>query len=350
MKQNVVTEMLLDNLRLVTFSWRLLNEQPDIKDDFLVRVIDDTRWPKDSVFFAVDAANCRHLLISIRDQEQVISDTKSAGVQIREHILDDIIIGRRKFIDIVCLKPNLNDLFTILIGEIFESLNTDLNNANGICIKTLERWRELIEKGFQEKIGENQIIGLFGELNLLLKLVRCNPHTLECWKGPLKARHDFMAPGISVEVKTSKRRYGRIIEINGYDQLEPLHGNSLYLSYIKLESTTDGISIKDIIGDISKNSVEKELFFTLLAGAGFNEETINYADNFKFRIVEDRTYNVENSFPHLTSKSFKGDALPPGILKITYEIDISNEPPFPLDADNEEKLIETISQSYHEAS
>jgi hypothetical protein len=345
MNLNVPIDMIFDNLRLVTFGWHLLKEQPDTKEDFLVRVIDDARWLKDSVFFAVDANNYRHLFISVQMQSPVITDNKSAGVQIYERILDDIK-GRRKFIDVVCLKPDLNDLFNILIGEIFDGLNPDLNNSNDICVKTLSRWRELIEKGFQEKISEHQIIGLFGELNLLLKLVKSNPNTLEYWKGPLKARHDFMAPGISIEVKTSKRRYGRFIEINGYDQLEPLPGNSLFVLYIKLESTMEGISIKDIIGDILKNSVEKELFFTLLAGAGFSVDIINFAENFKFRIVEDRIYDVENNFPHMTSKSFKGDSLPPGILKISYEIDISNEPPFPLNAENEEKLIEKISQGY----
>jgi hypothetical protein len=336
--------MLLDNLQLVIYSWRLLKEKPDTKGDLLVRVVEDIRWPKDSIFFAVDANNYRHLLISVGEQSRIKTDIKSAGVQIREHILDDIE-DRRKFIDMICLKPSLNDLFTILIGEIFDGLNPDLNNSNEICRKTLERWREFIERGLQEKISESQIIGLFGELYILLKLIKRNPRALEYWKGPLGARHDFMIPGISIEVKTSKKRYGRIIEVNGYDQLEPLPGSSLFIAYIKLEPTPDGISIKDIIEDILNSSVEKEIFTTLLGGAGFSVEIINSAENLKFRVVEDRIYDVEKDFPHLTSKSFKGDVLPPGVLKLSYQIDISNEPPFPLNSENLERLIEKIFQS-----
>jgi hypothetical protein len=343
-KKNALIDMMLENLRLVTLSWRLLKEQPETKEDFLVRVIEDIRWPKDSVFFAVDANNYRHLLISAGEQSQVKTDLKSAGVQIREHILDDIK-GRRKFIDVVCLKPGLNDLFTLLIGEIFEDLSPDLHNSNEICVKILERWREFIERGLQKKISEHQIIGIFGELYVLLKLIKRNPRTLEYWRGPLQSRHDFMAPGVSIEVKTSKKRYGRSIEINGYDQLEPIPGSSLYISFIKLESIPDGISIKDIIDDILKSSIEKEIFYALLSGIGFDVETIKSTENLKFRVVEDRIYDVENDLPHLTSKSFKGDTLPPGILKLSYQIDMSNEPPFPLNSENEEKLFDNMSQS-----
>jgi hypothetical protein len=53
-----------------------------------------------------------------------------------------------------------------------------------------------------------------------------------------------------------------------------------------------------------------------------------------------RTYDVTGfAFPSITRSSFAAGDIPPGTLRISYSIDLTNEPPLPLGASEAESVI-----------
>src|SRR3954452_21564402 len=97
-------------------TWRIL-ERLDARD-LRVRELVSDGSSNAGFRFAVglDLLGRRHLLVPVEPNRKVVEDRRSAGVQVVRHTLVD---GQeiRTFVDVVCAKAHLNELFDVVANE-----------------------------------------------------------------------------------------------------------------------------------------------------------------------------------------------------------------------------------------
>jgi hypothetical protein len=171
----------------VESSWALLENSISDPRDLRVREVDKLNLPLGRPLFAVDADQHRHLLIPILPSPKIREDKQSAGVHIVMHRLLDNN-QPKLFIDVICRKPHLNKLFSIITSEMLNLLAEDSSRPHLTCQQVLNRWRELLEKEPSMLPDMQTLTGLFGELWQLRRLVGINPESVNFWFGPIGGR------------------------------------------------------------------------------------------------------------------------------------------------------------------
>ena len=140
------------------------------------------------------------------------------------------------------------------------------------------------------------------------------------WGGPDFRSHDIELEEFDVEVKSTLLKSKTEITISSLYQFD--FQKKLFLYFIRLEKTKEGININMLVKDLialgySKNDLESKLMqMGYPLGNSAREE--NYT------ILEKRKYAVDSNFPRITLDSFKENHLFESITKITYNINLSN--------------------------
>lgn len=314
----------------VEYTWKLLDSSSPPLHDLRVRELDELTILGEHPLFAIDGSGQRQILIPVDNSRKLREDTASSGVQIISRQMIDA--GQlRSYAVVVCRKTHLNELFSIISTEILNALVSESSHPDLVALKVLNRWRELLERAPSERPDMQTIVGVFGELWQLKKLVDINPASVSCWQGPLDARHDIMAGSISLEVKASLARTGRFIVIHGHEQLEPVSDGRLYLASLKLERVEEaGENLLDLVHGITNAGGDQAVLLPLLAHVGFTSHTLELCGDIRFVVKESLVYPVEDLFPRIVSESFLNGKLPNGVVKVDYTIDLTNEPPYPL--------------------
>lgn len=311
-------------------SWQLLEEQTVASSGLRVREILEIAFGSEHPLIALDSEGQRHVLIPVASSKRMREDRRSSGVQIvTQPLLDGDV--RRVFIDVVCRKPHLHELFAVVVSEMLDQLKVDASSPDLTCIAVLERWRELLEKELSGRPTMETLTGLFGELWHLREIVRLGSEGLRCWTGPTGARHDFSGGQIGLEVKATLRRHGRFFEIHGHEQLEALPGGQLYLGTLNLEHLPgSGESVPELVTSIATAGGDHHALLTRISAMGILPADLEQTRDVTFRVVEHRMYVVDDTFPRIVAASFNDGRLPSGVLRISYQIDLTTQPPDPL--------------------
>jgi Putative PD-(D/E)XK family member, (DUF4420) len=324
-------------------TWSILEDLRGAGDTFPVREIADVDGPEGRPLCAIDDQWRRHLLIPVADAGAIAEDRRSAGVQVGPHMLVDRD-QTRPFVDLICLKSHLNELFLILVREVLDAYGVDALDPSRTCIRVLERWRELIEHEIAPQPGIDHLIGLYAELWHLRELARRTAAAGTVWTGPLGTRHDFVAPGLALEVKASKSRHGRFVEIHGPDQLEPPAGGELYLATMKVDPIpgSAGERLIDVVDDLIEMAVDRRLVLQRLLRLGMRIEDLEREGVERYSVRESRVYAVSRDFPRITPATFVGGSVPAGVINLSYQLDLSSEPPFPLDQAGVDRVYDRL--------
>jgi hypothetical protein len=290
----------------------------------------------------LDVAGRRHLLFPIKGDTLVVEDQRSGGVRFSRRVLEDES-GGRVFVDVICAKAHLNELFDIVASEMVDEVaSRGADHPDVGCRRVLDRWRELLDREADAVSGVEKVIGVFGELFHLRELVRIDPRAVALWTGPTGSRHDFQGSGASLEVKATQTRHGRFFEISSHDQLEPLPGLPLYLGCLKVERVgSGGDTLSDLITDLTDLGADRGRINTLVAQAGMKPRDLE-KEAPAFRVMEHRFYDVDLTFSGVTSRSFVGGQLPKGVMRLRYLLDLSSEPPDPVPTEMLHEVFRTI--------
>ena len=307
-----------------------------------VRVRDsDVRAPAGPVLHGLEVNGLRHLLVPLTHDQHPTEDRKSAGVQIRVRRLIESSAEHR-YLDVVCLLPHLNQLFSIVSDEMLAGMAEHSAGAPEACQLVLNRWRELLERPAQPLLGPERQAALLAELAWVEKIARVNPQrALDVWRGPLNDRHDFVASRCAVEVKSTLAREGRLIEIHGERQLEA--DVPLYLAIHRYEQREPGATIPASVAALVELGVDRLRLLKLLARIGFDERDAEVYRNTQFKETEFRAYAVSNEFPRIVPSSFRSGSVPERIMTLRYTIDLEGEPPVPLDSESLGEVIECLA-------
>lgn len=316
-------------LQEVKEAWGLLEQEARPSGDGTIAT-SGSSWTfrGHQILLGYDDRGRRHLLIPIGDREEVKPDKGSAGVHLLDHALVDG--GRlRRFLDLVCRKPHLQDLFSVIVADIVESLEVP-GRADQTVRGVLERWRELLEAERLEAPSLEKLVGVFAELHVLGELAVHSSRAAGAWLGPDGERHDIVTPTGSIEVKGTRSRVGRQVEIHGVEQLEPPTSGDLYLAYVRVERDPNGQSVLNLVAALERAGCAAEHLRGALLKLGITAAHDEEVRAVLLTVRERTTYLVGDDFPRIVRSSFPGDRLPEGVLGLNYQIDLSSEPPTPL--------------------
>lgn len=175
-----------------------------------------------------------------------------------------------------------------------------------------KRWRELVGNDIKDRA----IYSIIAELLVLEHKLATDPSAE--WAATRMGSHDIECDKESCEVKSTCKRYGAEITIAGQHQL--VHTKPLYLYFLRMEESLEGISINDmkirlIQAGYNAGKIELELQQQGLEhGASIR--------NLKYKVLEQRKYVVDENFPCITRESFKNNQPPAGITQIIYTVDL----------------------------
>jgi hypothetical protein len=305
----------------------------------------DVRVAAGPVLHGLDMKGSRHLLIPITGSDAPVEDRNSTGVQIQvRSLIEDG--ATRRFLDVVCLKPDLNQLYSTVVDEMLLEIHERPGSADAACHDVLERWRELLESGRQKLLLIERQVALLAELEWVTLIGNHNAETaVTSWRGPLMGRQDFVSGSTALEVKATLAREGRFAEIHGDRQLEPPDGGILYLSFHRYERVpVGGKSIPDQIDLALASGIDRQRLLTLVAQAGYDTRDSEAYRTFRFSRTEFRVYQVDALFPKLIPASFAAGVTPERVGEVRYVIDLEGEPPAPIGEPAIEALLESLGR------
>lgn len=284
---------------------------------------------------AVDAIGRRHLLVPLRDGEAFAEDRSSSGVQLvrADH-------GGDHYLAVVCNNHDLDDVFARFCKELLEILDGSPMAAKH-AVDALARWRRLFADAQPDALGDTQLVGLLAELLVLEEIVARDPsRRVNIWTGPSKSQHDFRAGPSALEVKATTVREGRVVSISSIDQLVTPEGGSLHLVHYRFEHDPAGESLPGVVERIQELSVDHQDLLARLAANGYLPADADKYRTRTYSVVETRTYDVDSlAFPKIVPSSFKGGKQPAGTQRLSYAIDLVNEPPHPLSDRDVDSLL-----------
>jgi hypothetical protein len=292
------------------------------------------------VLIGVDNTGCRQLLVPLQAGEPFADDLSGGSVH-----LVRIAHGGVNFLCAVCLSRDLDDVFSQFAYELLGSLSGEKNAAK-IVLSELDRWRQLFSDAPRTLLSDPKIIGLLAELQMLESIVAKDPsRRIASWTGPNGSEHDFRSGAVAIEVKATGVREGRRVSISSVDQLQAPEGGSLHLAHSQYSPDSSGDSLPDAIDRVIALNVLRTDLYKQLELVGYHlGQREEYLEK-RFALIERRVYDVsDSSFPRITRSSFAIGDLPPGTLKLTYQVDLSNEPPVPLSAVAVKALIAKIAK------
>jgi hypothetical protein len=215
------------------------------------------------------------------------------------------------------------DLSCVIFNSIKEI--TEQQKSAEIFKEMILKWSVFFSNKKNDKLGEKEIMGLWGEIYVVKNLILANQNDvneiLSSWRGPYDEEKDFKFSDIHIEVKTIKQD-GEVIEISSEFQLTPENNIPIDLRVIKVRPEDNGSNLSQIVEDTVNLIIQKNGQVDVFYAAIIQKVRIidlNEYDNYCFALNKDQSYNASNSeFPKITSTELKD-----GITKVKYKINLS---------------------------
>jgi hypothetical protein len=228
------------------------------------------------------------------------------------------------------LDKNFNDLFNDLTLSLYQIIKDirDVSEYSAIFIQTFHKWSEFFIDKKVDRLSDEVIKGLFGELHILKSLAKASPSwkindTLKSWQGPYDKGHDFIFEDKNIEVKT-KNLTGQTIRISSEYQLEQELGKELELVVISVVlDPVNGASLRELAELIKVLVITRMGDVTILIDA-LNQKNLTFKnmheyDNYRYVIVKEDVYDPTMiDFPKLIKSK-----LPDSINGVKYNLNLS---------------------------
>lgn len=215
---------------------------------------------------------------------------------------------------------NRRNEFSLLCADFIEpgAENWKRKSLTARPLAWWEGWRDLLGN----TVRHMKPHAVLGELLVYEYLLNQNGGSVS-WTGPRGASHDLQCVGMDVEVKSSLQRYESIVEITGQFQLRD--DTDLWLYFCRLEPSKNGVCVNDLVRTLTRyREIQRDDLNAKLAALGYAEG--NSARRDRFTVLELRRYPVDAHFPRILPQSFVGGAVPPGIRRISYAVDLGMLP------------------------
>jgi hypothetical protein len=295
------------------------------------------------VRYALSAAKEARVLIPISGRSHSLNDLSSESLVVKLSKLS-LNGAFEYYADITCTSQKLEGVFSDVIIELLNRINFGEGSIEALK-GTLNDFRMLFAESSSERPSREIVCGLIGELIFLDKLLSINSDAWQTWRGPLSERHDFRAGTIAIEVKSTQRKGNKSISISSIEQLQPPINGKLYICHITLEEVNGGsLSVSYLTQKILNKASDRLEVLRRLSIIGCSNTESSLWNHFKFQLEENNYYIVNETFPKILESSFKENAIPAGISKIKYDIDLTMSDASKLDKNMESFLLKELIQ------
>lgn len=308
-------------------------KQPNMVVNLQLTPFNNSDVPYVCIFVSSD--NSLHFLCEIVDSgKQIeIEDPNVAGLELST-IKNHFIIGRdrQSYYDLRCTGIHHKEEFTNMVREVCDLIFDKKFHVAKALITVFGRNTSFWGKPQNAILSEEEQRGLFGELNVLLELLRRGHYdAVSNWQGPLKSKHDFYFNKCSIEVKTTlSPRHKHVI--NGLEQLECEENRALVIASMKLIISENGENVSDLVRKIILELEQRpdlvENFIGLVKQYGFNN---NHEELYTVYSLEDiGIFPISEDFPTFTRRNLSS-LLSDRISRISYYLDMEGLPRLRLD-------------------
>jgi hypothetical protein len=262
----------------------------------------------------------------VADDVDPVTDERSRGIRALTRPLSVQGQPERNFVDVLCTTVSGQEEFNLVATLILRQVAQGGEAAEAVRT-TLARWRRFWGAAPVGGLTGEEIRGLFGELWFLdVWLLPHGHEQVAHWLGPTGTRHDFQWPKLALEVKATTSVRGHIHRINGLDQLDPPTGGRLLVFSLRMrEEATASNTLVTLVDTITSALAEHaetlDAFETRLSQVGYSPLDGDRYSEIRFRVINERLYEVAEGFPLLSADSFR-DGLPAGIERVEYEVDL----------------------------
>lgn len=231
-----------------------------------------------------------------------------------------------------------NDVFSIVAEDILIELDSCKTEDTyvDVLVERIAKWREFFKRK-HKPLTESEIIGLFGELQFAKEMMDHGiSNIIDYWSGPIKSAQDYKSSKICAEVKTKVADQLTSVKISSEEQLNNGNSTSMYLVVYRLEKSSAGMTIHDMVQTVSDklSDSRKNIFDAKLLCLGYQKE-----DEYDSKYIskESRQFIIENDFPRITTPS-----LPTGTFGITYNLSLDKCEQYRIDF---EQLIDSFKEA-----
>lgn len=221
------------------------------------------------------------------------------------------------------------DLFTMMTVDVMSTLEAmrgaDDQNLMRAFLARIRAWQDFMRRGGESLLSPEAEVGLFGELEILLELIRCGLPVFVCvdaWRGPLGGIHDFSLGTGAIEVKTTVAPTGFPAIIGSLEQLDDSLIRPLFVGAARLALDSTGLTLAEQVAKVREamrqETAAAATFNSLLLHAGFIDTV---AERYTRRFVRTAMciLPVSTTFPRLTRAN-----VPVEISKACYEVDLES--------------------------
>lgn len=275
----------------------------------------DGEHPLD-IFLGVDEQGRKSLVVTLKASRERVVSSKTIAVDF--FMRNDGRSSLRFSLE----DDDLRDIFYKFCEDIIESTrDSNLSDDFSPIVRRWETWITFFQRTALP-LSESEIIGLIGEIHFLQTVMiekYGTDRALEAFIGVDKAHKDFEIDDTWYEVKTIHNGV-RAVKISSIEQLDA--DTTGKLEIITLDQGTPGTDSNTTINSIVRqfrgqlNQTQLIDFDEKLRKANYIED--ERYDDYNYLFIKRDEYEVVGDFPRIMS-----GALPIGITKATYEIDIS---------------------------
>jgi hypothetical protein len=232
------------------------------------------------------------------------------------------------------------ELFAAMVFDVVGALDeastrgVDESKLLRVLIKRVVAWKQFMSRGANPLSLEAEL-GLTGELSFMNALLQSGvsaEQVLQGWVGPDDAPQDFLLGDGAVEVKATMSTSGFPVKITSLEQLDDSVASPLFLAAERFSRDEGGHTLPELIAKTELRLGDElgavNFFFReRLMAAGYFEGHSSYYTR-KFESKERRVFFVSEGFPRLTP-----GAVPTGVMRALYEINLDHANVFLLDLD-----------------
>ena len=277
-----------------------------------------------AVLLCQDEARVRGVLLRVSSPGASLPQLKTAALRISHDSRTSDSGALEHFIRIDCMSEELHAVFDKLIERVIQRL-VQGSTAADACRDAVREFRRLLARSRGDLPAEEVIIGLIGELHLLLQLVEIDPNHWRSWIGLKGTNVDFSFAGVDIECKTGRSSDAPRITVHGLDQLEPMNGHRLFLRHLAVEPNPSGpLHVPGLVDRIQKQVVDQEGFMALLAHSPYDPAQRDLWQEQAYAPVAATVYSVSDAFPRIRPSTFEAGQLPPAISSLRYDISLQH--------------------------
>lgn len=310
---------------LNTEVWKKLESECPKGERITARLVFPEKSRK--LYVGFDSDKQRHLLISLNEKEEDYQDLQSKGFSITTRELVVKNAAPHRYIDIVCHDPAGYVIFDVMGSEIGEKI--DSGNSKEIIIQVISKWRNFLGRTPRDLLSHNELVGIFAELWFLYYWLLPKTKKMDAinkWRSPFLSRHDFEWTGSSVEVKATTNAHSRVHKINGLEQLSPPKDGKLFLFSLRLREENGADATLPGIINLCREELRSDIealskFENMIAALGYSPLHDDEYCKIKFRIIDEKLYEVTKDFPRLVPDLFK-DGMPLGVGAVEYTVNL----------------------------